>query len=97
MNQLTTTSSNGAIDPIPAPTKASCAAATFEGISKKLIEKQFRPSTVGAYTQMFRKFLKAQYPRPMHHITLDIIRDYQIDLIVEQNHKFQLSRFQLNN
>ena len=33
---------------------------------------------------MFRKFLKTHYQRPMHHITLDVIRDYHIDLIVKQ-------------
>jgi len=83
MNQLTTTSSNSTIGQIPPSIKSSYTAA-FESFGKKLIEKRFRPSTVESYTHMFRKFLKAQYPRPMHHITLDVIRDYHLDLIVNQ-------------
>ena len=83
MNQLTPTSTNSATGQIPTSVKASYAAA-FESFGKKLIEKRFRHSTVDSYTHMFRKFLKTQYPRPMHLITLDVIRDYHIGLIVKQ-------------
>lgn len=53
----------------------------MEAFGKKLIEKRFSKSTVETYTYMFRQFLKTQYPRPMHHITLEVIQDYHIELI----------------
>ena len=53
----------------------------MEAFDKKLIERRFSKSTVETYTHMFRGFLKSQYPRPMHQITMAVIQDYHIDLI----------------
>jgi site-specific recombinase XerD len=80
MKQQNNKPDNRIIGSVSASIQASYKGA-MEAFSKKLIEKRFSKSTVETYTYMFRQFLKSQYPRAMHHITLEVIQDYHIDLI----------------
>lgn len=88
MNQLIVQHPNMDIDNVSLSIKKSYTIA-LEAFNKKLIERRFSSSTVETYTHMFKQFLRAQYPRPMHQITLEVIQDYHIDLI--QRKKISLS------
>jgi len=51
----------------------------------KLKVRRYSQSTCRSYYFMFRDFLKAKYPKPLHHLNKDDIMEYQLQLVSQRN------------
>ncbi len=56
-----------------------------EALKAKLILCRYSEATLQTYSHMFRQFLLAQYPKPLHQIGKQDIQQYHLHLIKEKN------------